>query len=276
MMYQRHPLVDGLFQEIPRHELEDLAADIKGPRGLIHKFVLYEGKLLDGWNRQAACRLAGRRLDARDFEFFEGTHAEALAYAKSLNIHRRHLSSTDRRTALARILSVREPMAEAHRPRKDEAPKKTIADIAAEAGVSKRTVERKLKEERDKKTPPMADFPTDPFGHRITPEALPYWDRREEVTELVKLARQLAKQIKKLNKDDPLWKSITSLQALEAKANAIAHDFEHSIPYCLCPTCMGKNPENCRFCQGRGLLTKFQYDTGYPKEAKAMFETQQK
>jgi AraC-like DNA-binding protein len=266
--YTRHPLVEGLFEEIPRHELEDMAETLKPPGDLRQKLIIFEGKLLDGWNRQEACKMAGRKLDARDFEFFKGSRDEALALVMALNIHRRHLSSTTRRTALARILSARHPMAETGRPRKDEPPKKTVAKIAKESGVSESTVHRRLRAEKKG----VNDTLLDPFGHEIPPDALPYWNRREEAILFVRAGRKLAQDIKKLNKDDPLWKSITSLQALEAKANAIAHDFEHSIPYCLCPTCMGKDPENCRFCQGRGLLTKHQYDTGYPKEAKKAFE----
>jgi len=271
MTYQKHPLVDGLFEEIPRHELEEMAESIKPPGGLIQKLLIYEGKLLDGWNRQAACKMAGRKLDSRDFVFFEGTPEEALAKVMALNVHRRHLSSTTRHTILMRILSAREPMAKEGRPRKDEPPKKTQTDVAKEAGVSRRTIQRHLKQEKTASHDAVSGVPTDPFGHPIPPAALPYWNRREEVTLFAKVARKLAKEINALNQDDPMWKMLP-LQSLVSRAKNIENSFEASMPYCVCPTCMGKNPEDCQLCKDRGLIAKGQYERGVPNEIRRVFE----
>lgn len=55
--YPPHPAAE-LFPMMQQAELEQLAADIKR-RGLLHALLVYDGKLLDGRNREAACRLAG-------------------------------------------------------------------------------------------------------------------------------------------------------------------------------------------------------------------------
>jgi hypothetical protein len=153
------------------------------------------------------------------------------------------------------------------RPRKDE-PVVTQKDAAEAAGVSVSTIQRRLKPKPETRS---NDVVSDPFGHAITPAALPYWNRRKEVTALVKLAKQLAGKIKNLSHDDPMWRRL-NLQTLEVKAKAIAHDFNESMPYCLCPTCLGEDPENCRLCDGRGLVTQTLYERGVPKGVRESHE----
>jgi hypothetical protein len=44
------------------------------------------------------------------------------------------------------------------------------------------------------------------------------------------------------------------------------------MPFCLCPVCLGQDPENCRLCDGRGVVTEHLYTTGVPKETRDSFE----
>jgi hypothetical protein len=100
------------------------------------------------------------------------------------------------------FLSAREPPTAARgRSRKDQ-PVVTMADVAEATGVSERTVRRRAAASKAEK--PVNDRIKDPFDHEIPPVALAYWNRRGEVSELVKLAKQLAHKIKAPNRDDPL------------------------------------------------------------------------
>ena len=82
---QIHP-VAALFPMLTDDELADMAADIS-ERGLIHPVVLdAEGRILDGRNRYAACKLAG--VEPR-FETYDGE--DPGGYALSVNVTRRNL-----------------------------------------------------------------------------------------------------------------------------------------------------------------------------------------
>ncbi len=93
----------GLFPLIDGDEFNDLAADIAA-HGLREPIVLYDGAILDGRNRYAACLSAGV---APRFVEYDGD--DALAFVLSLNLHRRHLNQSQKAALALDIL----PMAEA-------------------------------------------------------------------------------------------------------------------------------------------------------------------
>ncbi len=69
-------------------ELQDLTDDIRA-HGLIDPIVLFEGMILDGRNRAAACERAGV---APRYVQFGGGREDALIWVVSHNIKRRHLT----------------------------------------------------------------------------------------------------------------------------------------------------------------------------------------
>jgi N6-adenosine-specific RNA methylase IME4 len=71
-------------------ELQALADDIRR-NGLRQPIVKWQGKVLDGRNRQAACLLAGRALR---FETYRGS--DPLGFVLSQNLERRHLTESQR------------------------------------------------------------------------------------------------------------------------------------------------------------------------------------
>ncbi len=80
-----------LFQELRGDELQELADDIK-VHGLRNAVILHEGKVLDGRNRLAACKLAG--VEPR-FEEWTGT-GSPVEWVISENLIRRHLTASQR------------------------------------------------------------------------------------------------------------------------------------------------------------------------------------
>lgn len=104
---ENHPLAE-IFPMIGNGELAELAEDIK-KNGLKNPVVLFEGKILDGRNRYRACEIAGVKPD-----FVEYAGSEPLQHIISLNLHRRHLSESQRAMVAAKITNL-----EPHRPPKN-------------------------------------------------------------------------------------------------------------------------------------------------------------
>src|SRR5271166_105028 len=82
-----HPIC-LLIPSADEYELQDLTDDIRA-HGLIDPIVLFEGMILDGRNRAAACERAGI---APRYVSFEGGREDALILVVSHNLKRRHLT----------------------------------------------------------------------------------------------------------------------------------------------------------------------------------------
>jgi len=91
------PLLEG-------DDFEKLKADIKA-NGLRMNLITYQGKLLDGRNRERACEAVG--VSARYAAAEVTTDDEALSLVVSLNEHRRHLSLEHRAFAAAALATLR-------------------------------------------------------------------------------------------------------------------------------------------------------------------------
>jgi ParB-like chromosome segregation protein Spo0J len=82
-----HPIC-LLIPSADEYELQDLTDDIRA-HGLIDPIVLFEGMILDGRNRAAACERAGV---APRYVQFGGDREDALILVVSHNLKRRHLT----------------------------------------------------------------------------------------------------------------------------------------------------------------------------------------
>jgi len=100
--YTYHPAC-LLFPEMGRQEIQALAEDIK-VRGLLNSIVMYQGKVLDGRSRLAACRLA--RVEPTFIEWKgKGSPTE---WGISQNLFRRHLTSGQRAVVAYDLLPMME------------------------------------------------------------------------------------------------------------------------------------------------------------------------
>jgi hypothetical protein len=123
-----HPAAD-LFPMMDKDELQKLAADIKKdcqrfPITLWKK----DGSVLDGRNRLAACGIADVKPKT---DLYDGN--DPVGFIISANIHRRHLTSNQKRELVAKLLKFN--------------PEKSDRQIAAEVKVDHKTVAK----ERHKK-----------------------------------------------------------------------------------------------------------------------------
>lgn len=86
-----------IFPMLPLEELDALGADIAA-NGLLEPVTLYEGKVLDGRNRYVACLSV-----SVEPQFTQYTGADPLGFVVSKNVHRRHLSASQRSVIAARM-----------------------------------------------------------------------------------------------------------------------------------------------------------------------------
>jgi hypothetical protein len=118
---------------MPENEIEALALDIEA-HGQREPGVLLDGMVLDGWHRYLACDRAGIEFKAAEFD-----GDDPVAFVISRNLHRRHLTASQRAAAVV--------AAHEWRPHGDQKSRsvpgtdRTTAQMAKEAEVSPSTIE---------------------------------------------------------------------------------------------------------------------------------------
>lgn len=97
MSYEPHPLAD-LLPVMPDDSFRELVEDIRA-NGQLQPITLYEGKILDGRHRDRACRELGIAPITEDY-----TGDNPAGYVLSLNVQRRHLTTSQRAMIATRFL----------------------------------------------------------------------------------------------------------------------------------------------------------------------------
>ncbi len=119
---KHHPIAD-VWPMMDEAKLHELADDIR-KNGQLVPVWLYEGKILDGRNRWAACKIAGIEPKTKEY-----TGDEPTAFAVSLNDRRRHMG----KSALAAVAAELEPHFAADAKRRYEQtvgrPKKSVEKV---------------------------------------------------------------------------------------------------------------------------------------------------
>jgi len=144
-----HPAAE-LFPLINKAELAELAADIKA-HGLQNPIVTLDGAILDGRNRFEACKLAGVTPKLEPWKPLNGE--SPTQFVLSTNLHRRHLTDSQRTMIAVDAVKLLETERPKGRPSKEAptgAPKgKTAAIVAGTMKVKTRSVERAKALKRD-------------------------------------------------------------------------------------------------------------------------------
>lgn len=99
-----HPLAN-LFPLIEGKDFEEFCAGIKADGRLHDKIVLLDGQILDGRNRYRACTAVGMTAHTRTFD--PKVEGDPLNFVISKNLHRRHLSASQRAMLAADIETYR-------------------------------------------------------------------------------------------------------------------------------------------------------------------------
>lgn len=128
----QHPL-SAAFPAMSEADQEALRDDIEA-NGQRDRGVVFEGMVLDGWHRYQACRALGI---AFKFDEFDGK--DPVSFVLSRNLHRRHLTASQRAAAVVAATNWR-PHGD-QKSRSAAAADRTTAEMAKVAEVSTRTIE---------------------------------------------------------------------------------------------------------------------------------------
>ena len=278
--YKDHPLAN-LLPLLTQPELRDLADDIR-ENGLLAPVTLFEGRILDGRNRYRACKLAGVEPKFREFK-----GKDPLAFVLSANVHRRHLSESQRAMIAARVATM-----ERGRPKSEAeaGSKKAVADAARELDVSPASVKRAKRVLREapaaeveavergektvnqvvveiKKKKRAADELLDKTGHPVPANVIPDWRHAEEFQPLLTdISRVKAAVEKGLDGQDMAFREVSN--TLVAELGSVYAQLKQLLPYAVCPTCQGHSRSGCKLCKGRGYLSQFAWKQYVPEETK--------
>lgn len=141
---KNHPIAD-VWPMMDEAKLAELADDIR-KNGQLVPVWLYDGKILDGRNRWAACKIAGVEPKTKEYMGDEPT-----AFAVSLNDRRRHMNKGSLAAVAAELephfaadakrRQVRKPMAESVVEKiPQQTPRKAREEAAKSVGVNDRYV----------------------------------------------------------------------------------------------------------------------------------------
>ena len=132
---KRHPL-SAAFPNMPEDDFGALVADIKA-NGLQQHGWTYEGQILDGWHRYQACEEAGVK-----FRYEEYRGSDPVAFVKSRNLERRHLTASQKAAAVVACHAAWKPLGANQRGSAPGAEAHSAKALAKEAGVGTRTIEQ--------------------------------------------------------------------------------------------------------------------------------------
>lgn len=99
MSYETHPIAN-IFPAMSDSEFQSLRDDIE-QYGQREPIWLYEGKVIDGRHRLRACTELGKAPRTEAYDGFDAT-----AFVVSLNLHRRHLSESQRAMVAAKLANL--------------------------------------------------------------------------------------------------------------------------------------------------------------------------
>jgi DNA modification methylase len=149
-MLEIDPVCD-VFPPMPERDFEDLVSDIRD-RGVLVPIVTWRGRVIDGRNRALACARLGIEPPTQEWD----GQGSKLMFVISMNMHRRHLTESQRGACAAEAKKFFEDEAKsrqdaARRRRGKAAPgpvepsRPARADMAAVFGVSERSIQRAIK-----------------------------------------------------------------------------------------------------------------------------------
>jgi hypothetical protein len=144
-----------------------------------------------------------------------------------------------------------------------------VIDRVSEKGpVTTKAIKLHVAEKKSETKPASEEVVLDQVGFPVPKRVMELWKRRDEPYEWVLVLRKLHGVIEKAKKEnDALWGSVV-FSALLADLHNTAVGIKEAIPYAVCTSCQGQFAKSCMLCGGRGLISKFKFDTHVTQEQK--------
>ncbi len=102
---ERHPL-SAVWGNMPQEQFKELVEDVR-ERGLLEPIVIYDGQILDGWHRYRACLEADVKPTIHRDGMRGGHENDPLKFVISRNLHRRHLTTSQRAMIAAKLMNLK-------------------------------------------------------------------------------------------------------------------------------------------------------------------------
>lgn len=112
----------------------------------------------------------------------------------------------------------------------------------------------------------------DSTGMVMTAHALQFWHRTDEVKQLMSTLAHVSKELRAAQKNQDLMYAEVNFTAALADIDRLWANIGTAIPYAVCSTCQGQpktQAGGCRLCKGRGIISKFRWET-VPAEIRKM------
>jgi len=247
--------------------------------------------LADGLHRCAAHEQLKRTAVMANV--IEGPYMEALRYALTANAnHGVRRSNADKRKCIAQALKQWPEVANMQIARLADVDDKTVASVRSEMEESGKLKASDTRVTTDGKTIPatkevrksgptidVEEIVKDALGNVIPDGVIGYWKRTPEVRDRIDMFREMLSVFRQIVKvEDPMYGEV-NFTGVMGDMERIIVSLETAIPHVVCPQCQG-HPETqkhgCRMCIGRGLISKFRWQTAVPVETKKMVEAKAK
>lgn len=122
--------------------------------------------------------------------------------------------------------------------------------------------------------------PVDLIGRAIPKSCMHYWERMDEVKQMLDSIGGVMSDLKKAQRQEDLMFAEVNISGALADLDRTWSSIQRAIPYAVCTQCQG-HPDaqpggQCRMCRGKGLISKLHWDTNVPVELKQILKAQSK
>lgn len=113
------------------------------------------------------------------------------------------------------------------------------------------------------------DIVLDTTGYPVPSRALPFWNRSQEVQDVLTILSRVKGILQKAEQDkDLMWGEINFSTVIPDLSKVWTH-IQTAKPYAVCPYCQGMKPDTCSFCKGRGVVSHYRWGM-VPSELKTV------